>query len=199
MPRQTRQFYQGQYYHIITRGNNRQFLFREAEDFEFYMEQVRRYKERYEVAIVHYCIMSNHVHFLMRNESGERGISKMMQGLGMAYARYYKKKRRKTGHVFEDRFKSIWIETDAYLLECGRYIERNPVRAKMVKKADEYKWSSYRYYAYGEPDALITENILYQGLGQTPEECREAYCGYVGTPRAYESIIDKYFNERVLI
>ena len=89
MPRKARAIYQGQYYHVITRGNNRQFLFRTSEDFQFYLAQLARYKEQYEVSIFHYCIMGNHVHLLIRNEANGLGISKMMQGLGMMYARYF--------------------------------------------------------------------------------------------------------------
>src|SRR3989338_5310400 len=133
--------------------------------------------------------MSNHIHLLVKNESAGEGISKMMQGLGMVYARYYKKNRRRTGHVFEDRFKHVWIETDAYLLECGRYIERNPVRSKMVESAADYKWSSYRHYGYGEGNFLITSNLLYEGLGKSSLERQLAYRSYVQTPRAYELIV----------
>jgi putative transposase len=130
MPRSARSMYAGEHYHVITRGNNRQKLFHDDEDFRFYLEQLRKYKERCDVSVVHYCIMSNHVHLLARSEKDKRAISKMMHGIGMVYARHHKLKRRRTDHVFEDRFKHIHIESDSYLLECGRYIERNPLRAR---------------------------------------------------------------------
>ena len=117
----------------------------------------------------------------------------------MVYARYYKKKYKRTGHVFEDRFKHFHIETEAYLLECGRYIERNPVRAKMVEDPKNYRWSSHSYYGLGAENGLVTENILYKGLGSTEEERREVYREYVLTPRAYEMIVDQYFKEKATV
>lgn len=199
MPRKARSIHKGEYYHIISRGNNRQLLFRGTEDFQFYLALFLRYKQKFKVSLIHYCLMSNHTHMLMKCEETANGITKTMHGVQMVYARYYKKKYRRTGHVFEDRFKHFHIETEAHLLECGRYIERNPVRAEMVKEASEYPWSSYRYYGLRKANDLLTENPLYSGLGTIDEERRKTYQAYVQTTRAYESIVDQYFKERVLV
>lgn len=199
MPRKARNIYQGEYYHIISRGNARQVLFREEEDFKYFLQHMVKYKEKFRVSMFHYCLMSNHVHMLMRSDADNEGITRLMHGVQMVYARYFKMKRRKTGHVFEDRFKHFHIQSEAYLLECGRYIERNPLRAGIVKRVGEYPWSSYGYYAYKKRDNLLTENVLFQGLGVTGEDRQAAYRHYVETPRAYENIIDQYFEERVLI
>ena len=174
-------------------------MFREKEDFEFYLQQTERYKEKFGVSIMHYCLVSNHVHMLMRCDESDTGITKMMHGLQMVYAKHFKRKYRKTGHVFEGRFKHFRIESDSYLLECGRYIEKNPARARMVKELADYEWSSYRRYAYGESNLLITENILYSALGATDDLRQRTYRDYVEQNRAYELIVDRYFKERVLI
>ena len=199
MPRKARSIYQGEYYHIISRGNNRQKLFRDEKDFAFYFQQLTRYKEKFKVSIIHYCLMPNHVHALMSCSVSQTGITKMMHGLQMVYAGYFKKKYQKTGHVFEDRFKNFHIASDAYLLECGRYIEKNPVRAGLVKNPESYKWSSYRRYASGEKNFLITENILYSALGACDLDRQKAYRKYVEPSRAYEMLVDRYFEERVLV
>jgi putative transposase len=199
MSRKARQIYTREFYHIISRGNDRQKLFRNKNDFQFYLEQLARYKEKFRVSIFHYCLMSNHIHALMRCEDSETGITKMMHGLQTVYAGYFKKKYDKTGHVFEDRFKHFHIESDSYLLECGRYIERNPVRAQIVDDPGGYEWSSYRRYAYGEENFLITENILYAGLGIEAESRQKAYQDYVEPVRAYEVLVDRYFKERIQI
>ena len=135
MPRKARAIHQGEYYHILSRGNNKQALFYDASDFEYYLRTLLHYLHKYDVSLYHYCLMTNHLHLLMKSESQDAAISRLMHGVQMVYARYFKKRNRATGHVFEDRFKHFLIESDSYLLECGRYIERNPVRARMVRRS----------------------------------------------------------------
>ena len=199
MPRKARSLYQGEYYHVLSRGNNRQILFHRQEDFEYYLQCLAKYKEKFGISLFHYCLMNNHVHLLLRGDKAADGISKMMHGLQLVYARYFNPRQQKTGHVFEDRFKHFHIESDSYLLECGRYIERNPVRAGIVRDAAAYPWSSYRYYAYGQSNPLILEDILYSGLGKSLETRQAAYRQYVETARAYELLVDQHLKERVLV
>jgi len=197
MPRRARQIVRGEIYHIINRGNNRQEIFRHPEDYEFYLSLLGRYSKKYSVSIFHYCLMPNHTHLLVKGESSDEGVTYSMHGLQTAYAIYYQKRWEKTGHVFENRFRSFLIDKDAYLLECGRYIERNPVRARIVDQPELYLWSSFRYYGLGITDSLITPNPLYCDMGQNEDGRRIRYAQYVKTPRAYETIVDEYFEERV--
>lgn len=200
MARKPRCIRQGEFYHILCRGNDRKELFKAQGDFSFFLIALSRYSSRSSVSIYHYCLMTNHAHFLMKCDNSDEGITHLMHDLQTAYAVYFQKRYGRTGHVFENRFKDHLIEDEAYLLECGRYIERNPVRAGMVREAHEYEWSSFRYYASGERGRFsITENPMYESLGRTPEERREKYCGYVGEQRAYEKIVDKFFDEHVLV
>ena len=198
MPRSARRIYQREIYHILNRGNARQNLFSSSEDFTAYLSLIARYKVKYSVTIFHYCLMDNHTHFLMRGETSDEAITRLMHDVQTAYAGHYRKNGERTGHVFENRFKNFHIEKDSYLLECGRYIERNPVRAGMVKSPGLYLWSSFRYYAFGAPDPLVTENPIYREMGFSDVQRRMHYIQYVETPRAYEAIVDQFFKEKVV-
>jgi REP-associated tyrosine transposase len=118
--------------HVISRGNNREWVFNDDEDFGKYLELCRRYKEKYGVKVYSWAMMNNHVHLLLETTEGS-SLSKFMQGINLAYTIWFNGKNRKVGHLWQDRFKSILVDKDSYLLECGRYIERNTLRAGMVK------------------------------------------------------------------
>ena len=190
MPRKPRRLTEAGVYHIVTRGNNRQKLFRKQKDYEFYLGLLERMKEDYEFEVFHYCLMTNHVHFLMKFYDGE-SLQKVMQRVNLRYAKYFCREYRSAGHVFQDRFKSFAIEKDSYLLECGRYIERNPLNAGMVKDLLEYRWSSFVHYGYGCADRFLTVNPLYHDLGRSEKERQESYRDYVLTERPYEEFIDQ--------
>lgn len=199
MPRQAREIVRGEYYHILTRGNNRRQLFYAEGDFEYYLQALLKYRLKYEVSVYHYCLMSNHVHLLMRSETADDGIPRLMHDLQTSYALYFLKRNGVTGHIFENRYKDFRIDKDAYLLECGRYIERNPVRAGMVKDAGEYVWSSYRHYGEGKKDSVLSPDPLYESLGHDETERQREYRRYVMTHRAYEDVVDRFFDERALM
>jgi putative transposase len=180
-------------YHIVTRGNNRMKVFHRSEDFAYYLGLVQKYKKKHPVLLFHYCLMTNHVHLLLKVLKGEE-LKRFMQGINQSYTHYYKRHYKYTGHLWQGRFKSFLIEKDAYLLECGRYIERNPVRAKLVKDPKEWPWSSYGHYAWGEPNSLINPQGLYLDLGNTFEERRSRYRSYVVEERPYETLLDQQFQ-----
>jgi len=190
MPRKPRDLTEAGVYHVVTRGNNRQVLFKDDKDFCFFKSLLRLMKEEYRYEIYHYCFMRNHVHLLVRFFD-EESFQKVMQRVNLRYAKYYRKKYRYCGHVFQDRFKSFAITKDSYLLECGRYIERNPLKAKIVQDLSDYFWSSYRYYALKNEDPLLTKNPLFITLGNADEERRQQYRDYLFIERPYESLIDK--------
>ena len=153
MGRLPRLTFTGLTYHIINRGNNRREVLVDDEDFVKYIEILKRYKKQYGFRLYHYVLMNNHVHLLL--EATEDGtVSRIMQGITLSHTWHYKKKYGGCGHVWQGRFKRPVIEKESYLLECARYIELNPVRAKMVEDPLEYRWSSYRSYAPGETNPL---------------------------------------------
>ena len=118
--------------------------------------------------------MTNHVHLLITPHA-EQSLSKALQMVGRYYVQHFNYRYRRTGTLWEGRYKAALIDTEAYLLTCMRYIELNPVRAHMVPHPSEYVWSSYRYNALGQPDELITPYHEYQRLGSTATACQAAY------------------------
>ena len=107
--------------------------------------------------------MNNHIHLLLKS-SYRQSLSKAMQGIGLAYTLWYNRKYRRVGHLWQDRFKSYPVEVDAYLLECGRYIERNPVRASIVSYPEEYCWSSYNFHVSTKSEDGSRKKQQYQYL-----------------------------------
>jgi len=166
MPRKPRFFVPGLAAHIVQRGNNRQATFFEREDYELYLSLLLEGGDRYGCAIHAYVLMTNHVHILA-TPSQAISISRMMQYVGRHYVPYINKKYRRSGTLWEGRFKASVIDTSDYLLACYRYIELNPVRAGMVDDPRGYRWSSFRYNGLGEGDALIAAHEEYDKLGKT--------------------------------
>jgi len=177
-------------YHVIVRGNNKGRLFHGREDFEELLKIAGEYLSKYPIQIHHYCLMTNHAHFLIKSESPV-GLSKYMHGIQRAYHHYYRKNHTHFGHLFQGRYRSLSIETEGYLLDCGRYIERNPVRAKMISDPKDWPYSSYNFYAYGQSNDLIAESVMYRGLADSPENRQSLYRQYVEVTRPYEELIDK--------
>ena len=174
MPRTARQLVDDGCYHILTRGNNRAAVFHETADYQRYGQLLLELLPRHHVQVYHYCFMTNHVHLLVRAATGV-GLRQAMQQLNLRYALLYKRKYAHTGHFWQDRFKSLLIAEDAYLLACGAYIELNPVRARMVKQPHEYPWSSARRYLADRADPLLTPSPAYLNLGHTPTARQQQY------------------------
>jgi putative transposase len=144
MPREARIIAANACYHIITRGNQQQFVFSEPTDYEKYLALLAKCKDRYEFQLYSFCLMPNHVHLVIRVKNPLK-LNKIMRSLSISYAQYFNLKYSKVGHLWQDRFKSKIIEKDAYLLECINYIEANPVRASLVTNINAYPWSSYNF------------------------------------------------------
>jgi len=179
MPRTARVAPKEHVYHVLTRGNNRQDVFEDEEDFRKYIDLLLRYKEKYHFKLYHYVMMTNHVHLVIEPSEGGGDLSEIMKGINLAYALYYKRKYNHTGHLWQDRYKSIIISKDEYLLACGSYVELNPVRAKMVEDPKDYTWSSYRVYAYGKRNVLVDEHPVYFQLSEDEGERRKKYREFV--------------------
>ncbi|UQB42515.1 transposase [Thiomicrospira microaerophila] len=160
--------------HVIQRGNNRQVVFADESDFKAYLHWLQQYAEKYSVAIHAWCLMTNHVHLLCTAHA-DLGISQMMQAIGRQYVRYFNHKYQRTGTLWEGRFKSCLVEAEHYLFELYRYIELNPVRAKMVKDPADYPWSSYQVNALNKESQLQTPHPLYLALDPEPEIRKTAY------------------------
>ena len=189
MPRKARSQSDAGIYHFINRGVIKKALFHKAGDYENYKELMEMHAHELGIKIYHYCLMTNHTHILLRAPD-LRSLSRFGYYVLRRYAHYYSKTYAWQEQVFRKRFVSIPINKDSYLLECGRYIERNPVRAKMVEDPRNFEYSSYRFYAMGKKDRLVTPNPLYEDMGLRPAARMFAYREYVGQSRPYEEIVD---------
>jgi len=142
MPRIQRGLGDNVVYHVINRGNGRQEIFHKEKDYEAFVKLMKEAKERYPVKVYGYCLMPNHFHMAVRPEKGEE-LSKWMQWLMTSHVRRYHRHYESSGHVWQGRYKSFIIQEDGHLLMVLRYIEGNPVRAKIVQSAGEWIWSSH--------------------------------------------------------
>ena len=174
MPRLPRFATPGQPQHVIQRGNNRTAIFTDPRDRYVFSEQLCAATRRHQCLIHAYVFMTNHVHLLVTPRKAG-GISLLMQSLGRRYVRYFNSRHGRTGTLWEGRYKSSLVDSDAYLLVCMRYIELNPVRARMVNHPGEYRWSSYAANAYGGTDPMLTPHPVYEQLGSDAESRRHAY------------------------
>jgi putative transposase len=164
--------------HLIARGNNRSDLFRDDADRCIYLQFMQEALEKCACEVHAYVLMTNHVHIVATGHlPGE--LSDFMQRIGRRFARLVNIRWHRTGTLFEGRFWSSLIDSNAYLLKCMRYVELNPVRAGMVRHPREFGWSSYRENAGGTPSGLLKPHSLYQALGATAQERAETYRGLV--------------------
>jgi putative transposase len=174
MARLPRYFVKGQPQHIIQRGNNRELIFVHDDDYLFYLECLQDAIKKNKLRIHSYVLMTNHAHILASPEV-ETSISKTLQSVGRRYVQYFNYTYKRTGTLWEGRYKATVIDSDQYLLTCMRYIELNPVRAEMVKQPNEYPWSSYAANAEGNNNKLIKSHEIFRQLGVNEAERQSAY------------------------
>ena len=174
MARLPRFFVPGLPLHVIQRGNDRAPTFGGPSDLAFFRESVKHAARKHGVSIHAYVFMTNHVHMLATPGSAT-SVPKMMQAVGRVYVQYFNFAYRRTGTLWEGRYKAAIVDDEHYLLTCMRYIEQNPVRASMVASPAEYAWSSFRANACGATDELIEAHAVYQQLGESTEARQFAY------------------------
>lgn len=167
--------------HVTQRGHNRDITFHDEEDFACFREILHHASRRAACAVHAYVLMSNHVHVLL-TPSHPLGPARMMQCVGSRFVRFWNRRHRRTGTLWDGRFKSSVVDTDRYFLTCTRYIDMNPVRAGMVTDAARYEWSSYRQLAHGIQDDLLTLHPAYKALADTPESRHAAYRAFCQQP-----------------
>ena len=164
--------------HITCRGNNKQNVFQNSADKYCYYGLMRDLKEENHVKLFHYCLMDNHAHIILWLDEHTR-LSRFMKQLNLSYYKYFEKSYGHCGHLFQSRFGGAVIDSERYLLQCGKYISLNPVRAGIVSRPEEYRFSSYNHYAYGKFDALITDDPLYVALSDSAEKRQESFIKYI--------------------
>lgn len=165
-------------HHIIQRGHNRQVVFAEVRDFERYLETLATFKDVFGVRVYAYCLMTNHVHLLVAPEQ-ITGLGQLMKRLAGRQTRYHNRLEGRTGTLWESRYKSSPVDSDDYLLACSRYIELNPVRARMVPAPEDYRWSSCRFRLGTAQCEWLDDDPCYLALGTNEAQRRERYAEFL--------------------
>ena len=174
MPRRARLTLPNVPLHLIQRGNNRQACFFAEDDYRCYLRWLSEYAGRCGCRIHAYVLMTNHVHLLLSADSAA-APGALMKALGQRYVQYVNRTYRRSGTLWEGRYRSCLTQDETYLLACQRYIELNPVRAAMVAHPGDYPWSSYAANAQGGADVLVQPHPLYLALGTSPIDRQAAY------------------------
>lgn len=196
MPRTARILIDQGYYHIVTRGIEPRKLFRCPQDFKTFRGIVRKNLVSFKIDILNYCFMPNHLHLLIQAQIA-LDLAKFMRLILQIYVNHFRKKNKSVGYVYQNRYENKLIDNDVYLLECCRYIERNPLRSKLVANLSDYPWSSFSYYAMGKEDDIITLlNPMSIELGESTQIRQEAYKQYIYQERPYDFIVNKAFTIR---
>ena len=179
MPRGSRKRSNSGVYHIMLRGINRQQIFEDDEDYRRFLKTLEKYRDEYGYRLYRYCLMPNHVHLVLHE--GEEPLDTIMRRIGASFVYWYNAKYERTGHLFQDRFKSEPVEDDTYLLTVIHYVHWNPVKAGLCSTPEEYPYSSYsRYFeSQGLIDHAVIEGMMgaeqFKSFHSTPgkEECLE--------------------------
>ncbi|MDR7239609.1 transposase [Neobacillus drentensis] len=174
MVRSVRTWFQGAKYHVTSRGIRKSSLFFDEEDFEKYLTLVEETKERYPFILHTYCLMSNHTH--LQIETKDTPLSLIMKNLNTKFAKYFNRKYHFSGHVFEKRYGDELLNSPEYEIDVSKYIHLNPVSAGMVANPEDYPWSSYRAFVYGESIPLIAPKAL---LSYFPDQSTQHYENYI--------------------
>lgn len=199
MARPLRITYSGAFYHVTSRGNEQKDVFKSQRDREKFLEYLASATERYGAVIHAYCLLSNHYHLLL--ETPEGNLSQIMRHINGAYTTYFNVKRKRAGHLFQGRFKAILVEADKYALELSRYIHLNPVRAGMVLRPEEYRWSSYNsYIGQGAASSWLKMETILDYFSNSPKEANQMYRFFVEglLGKEYESPFKNTFGATVL-
>lgn len=153
-----RYFQKDSYYHVYNRGTRKQNIFIQKRDYERFLERLKEYKDKFEISILAYCLMPNHFHILLKQET-DTPITFFMLRLGTSYAKYFNIKYDQVGSLFQGRFKTKLIDSDEYLLHVSRYIHRNPISTPGVG-LEFFPWSSYSSYVKGEKNDLVDPSFI---------------------------------------
>lgn len=191
MPRTARKKGAFSTYHIIIRGNEKKDIFFSDQDKVTFLYTLLRVKKKYNFLLYGFCLMNNHVHLIIYDNGND--ISEIMRRINTSYAMYINKKYRRSGHLLQDRFRSEIIDSDRYLLAVCRYIHNNPVKANLVVKVPEYRWSSFHAYTDREKDftGLVDTDMVLSILSENRKTAREEFLRFMQVEdKADELIMD---------
>jgi putative transposase len=178
MPRRRRLQILDTPHHVIQRGVNRVDIFRSEADYESFLTFLRAATIKHQTDVHTYVLMTNHVHLIVTPHL-ENGLAATMKSVQQTYVRYFNRRYERTGGLFEGRYRSLVIDSERYWFTCMRYVELNPVRAGVVTRPEDYRWSSYRRHGLGALDDLIVPHQMYVALGPSAtvrQQSWEAIC-----------------------
>lgn len=170
-------------HHVIQRGNNRQPIFADNADYQFFLDLLEERAKLSDVAVHAYVLMGNHFHLLL-TPSSDKGLPLLMQAVGRRYVQYFNRRHSRVGTLWDGRYRSTIVQSEHFLLSCMAYIDLNPVRTGLAAKAADYRWSSYAHSAGFRQEKLLSAHPVYWALGNTPF-AREA---------AYAQLVDEGLN-----
>lgn len=194
MPNRLRFFAPGVSLHVRQRGNNRCAIFGDDSDYEVFLAMLQSAVQRYRVAVHGFTLMTTHTHLLL-TPTCEQGTSKTMQQLGICYVLYFNQKYNRVGTLWTGRFKAKAINDERYWLTCLRYIELNPVRASIVMRPDQYRWSSYRAHTSASDIDWLSSHPVLEALGANIDQRREAYRALCAEPLTTEQLVRQRRND----
>lgn len=177
MARPLRIEFAGAIYHVTGRGNEQRTIYFAPADYQTFLEYIRTAQQRYGIILHAYVLMTNHYHLII--ETPAANLSKAMHSILSGYTMYLNKKRERSGHLFQGRFKSILVEKDRYLVELSRYIHLNPVRAQMVERPEDYPYSSYPWYMREQTSDLLTTDLILSLYAKDPRTAKQSYREFV--------------------
>ncbi|MHB1399030.1 MAG: transposase [Trichloromonadaceae bacterium] len=182
MPRTARIVLSGYPHHVIQRGHNRHAVFAGEDDFLYYLHNLAEWKQRLGCKVYAFCLMTNHVHLVIAPGDDPESLGRLMKRLAGRQTRFVNRVEGRSGTLWEGRFKSSPIETNAYLLACCRYVEMNPVLAGMCAAPNDYPWSSCRSKTIAREWEWLDDDPLYLELGKTEAERRQKYSVFLKEP-----------------
>jgi len=190
MARRKAQFTRGEYYHIYNRGCNREDIFRCDENYRFLLRILKTKVKQYNIAVIAYCLMPNHYHFLLRQD-GEHTVGKRIQEVFNRYTKAFNSVYRRTGTMFEGPFKAIHIDDEEYLIHLCRYIHRNAFEAGLAQRIELWKYSNYLEWV-GVRRGTLVDRTFIRNRFRTANEYREFVMEYV-SPKKERREFQKYF------
>jgi REP-associated tyrosine transposase len=198
MARPLRLEFEGAFYHVTARGNERKNIYWGRKDYQKFLEYLREAEKKYGIIVHGYVLMTNHYHLLL--ETPEPNLSQAMHHINGAYTNYINIKKKRYGHLFQGRYKSLLVDKDSYLIELSRYIHLNPVRAGMVQRPEDYSYSSYPAYISTKTDDVVSRDLLLGMMAANKKEAQKKYRNYVeaGIVADIESPFDKVYGGMIL-
>ncbi len=204
MARKPRIDFPGALFHVIARGNRRATIFHDADDYTAYLDRLERYRQRDEVTVHAYVLMTNHVHLLV--ETDAHPLSRTMQALQFTYSQYYNRRYDKSGHVFQGRYQAILCDREAYLLELVRYLHLNPARIRTPLSPWTYRWSSHAAYVGRSSPVQVNTAAVLGIFHRQVDPARQAYRKFLQEglaqghqDRFYETVDQRFLGDEGFI